>query len=67
MEFVVGLVGLLVFALVYSEARSRWAVYALKRNHIASLTRLDGVFRVSLPPVAGELVSAAIDEELDGI
>jgi hypothetical protein len=66
-ELIVGLIVLLVFALAWSESRVHRAVYTLKRNHLASLCRLDDQVRVSLPPLASELVSAAISEEIDEV
>lgn len=67
MELLIGFVALLVVALIVSESRSRHNAYTLKRNHMASLMRLDDSVRVNLPPVAGELMSAAIEEELDEV
>lgn len=67
MELIIALFALLVIALIWSESRSRWAVYTLKRNHLTSLMRLDDQVRVSLPQTAGELVSAAINEEMEGV
>jgi hypothetical protein len=67
MELIIGLVAVLVIALIVSEARARWAVYVLKRNHLSSLMRLEDQVRVSLPPVASELVSAAIHEEMSEV
>ena len=57
----------LVIALIASESRARHNAYALKRNHMASLMRLDDQVRINLPPTAGELVSAAIEEELNEV
>jgi len=67
MELVIGLVALLVVALIASESRARYSAYALKRNHMASLMRLDDQVRVNLPPTASELMSAAIEEELNEV
>jgi hypothetical protein len=67
MEFVVCLVSGLVFGVVVMFAQLVRDRYVLKRRHMDSLGRLDEVVRVSLPPIAGELVSAAIDEELSGV
>jgi hypothetical protein len=67
MEFVVGLVMVLVFGIIMLASRHERARYLLKRRHIESLGRLDYIVRVSLPPIAGELVSAAIYEEQDGV
>lgn len=67
MELLIGFVALLVVALIGSESRSRYNAYALKRNHMASLMRLDDQVRTNLPPVAGELMSAAIEEELNEV
>lgn len=67
MEFVVGSIGVLVFCIILLWARHVRTCYVLKRNHFHSLMRLDEQTRVSLPPLAGELVSAAIDEELNQV
>jgi hypothetical protein len=67
MELIIGMIALLVVALIWSVSSSRLAVYTLKRNHLASLIRLEEQVKVSLPPLAGELVSAAINEEMDGV
>jgi hypothetical protein len=63
----IGLIGVLALLLILSESRGRYQAYALRRRHMESLMRLDDQVKVSLPPEAGELVSAAINEELDEV
>jgi hypothetical protein len=67
MEFIIGLVVFLVALLIVSEGRSQEVAFTLRRRHLESLARLDDQVRVSLPPVAAELVAAAINEEMDGV
>ena len=62
-----GLIGVLVALLILSESRAIHQKYASRRRHMESLMRLDDQVRTSLPPLAGELVSAAINEELDEV
>jgi len=64
MHFIVAVIGFLVFALIWSESRRARQVYTMKLRHVMSLYRLKDQVAVSLPATAGELVCAAIDEEI---
>jgi hypothetical protein len=66
-ELFVGLIGLLTFMLVYLTAQYVAVQAQLKVRHMESLFRLDDVVRVSLPTDAGDMVSAAIDEEVEKV
>lgn len=61
---IIFLIAVLVFCWISAEARLRWNTYVLKRNHVECLMRLDDQVLVSLPPDTGEMVSAAINEEM---
>jgi hypothetical protein len=67
MELIIGLIAVLGTLLILSEARAQHKAYLLRKAHIESLMRLDERTRISLPPLEGELVSAAIDEEIGDV
>ena len=67
MELFIGIIAVLVAGLIYMVSANISARFKLRRQHIECLHRLDDVVRVSLPPDAGEMVSAAINEELDEV
>jgi hypothetical protein len=67
MEFVVTVVGLLVFGWIYLAAQHAVVTYHLRKRHMECLWRLDDIVDVNFDTRSGEMMSAAIGEELQKI
>ena len=66
MEFFVGIIAAFTAVLVWIVVDSARNNRRLRTAHVLSLGRLQDAVRLNLPTTAAELISAAIDEEIEG-
>lgn len=67
MELFIALIGGLTIALIVVISQLARTRYVMGKRHLESLYRLSDIVKVSLPVEQGELVDAAIQEEIDEI